>query len=174
MKIGEWHGRDCPVSEKLLQQREAVVERTYKGPESLEAHVVIVYGRNWRGIHPPPMCLTAIGWRMRREFTLDLGLPAGGKARIRAMVMDRRGETLGGVYLYADREAVSDSWTTLVGRMMDAPQAVRCLLGVYVVDGGRKKTGEALVEVARKLCEALLRYVQRSFASSGAASPHGR
>ncbi len=167
LTIGEWRGRECPVNQRLLDQREAVVERVYEGPQGLTAHVVIVYSRNWRGIHPPEMCLTAIGWRMRREFTVDLRVPGGPAGRARALVMDRQGGKLGGVYLYADQGTISDSWASLVGRMLDSSREVRCLLGVYIEDTRKGQPDEALTEAARAFCLAVLPYVQLSAKSDG-------
>jgi hypothetical protein len=162
MRIGQWEGQDCSRSEAIADQREGVVERIYRGPGGLVARVIVIYSRNWRAIHPPEMCLTAVGWRMHREFTVDVAVPDGVKGRARALVMDRHGDTLGGVYLYVDKDRVSDSWASLFARMVDSSQETRSLLAVYAQNPVRQSTGEQLTETARQLVTALLPHVQRS------------
>lgn len=163
--IDGWEGRDCPVNQKLLEDRENVIERVYTGPNGLIARLIVVYSRNWRSIHPPEMCTTAVGWRMFREYTVDISLPGGLSGPARALVMHRKGDTMGGVYLYADASTITDSWTNLFGQMVAAPQKLSCLLAVYVLDPKKKTPGEELVKTARQLCEKLLPYVQKSLKS---------
>lgn len=162
MKIGKWTGRTCVENQKLSDQREGVVERIYQGPDELQAHIVVIYSRNWRGIHPPEMCLTAAGWRMEREYTSNVDVPNGPEGRARALIMGRQGRTLGGVYLYVGRNHVSDSWSGLFSRMVDSPQEVRSLVAVYAQDGAGRLTGEQLSNTACKFATTLLPYVQRS------------
>lgn len=75
-KIGEWRGRDLPVTEKeydMLETRNLIV-REYANPSNKKIFLFIIYSETNRSVfHPPEVCLIGEGVTIVNRATEKVG-----------------------------------------------------------------------------------------------------
>jgi EpsI family protein len=79
---------------RLLPDDTIVARKAYRNPRGVEMHVsVVVSGKERTSIHRPQMCLTAQGYHIERQQTMDVSLE--GREPVRVAVLELRRKKTG-------------------------------------------------------------------------------
>jgi hypothetical protein len=81
LRIGDYQGRDLPVSESIYRFLAAggMLEREYEGPAGA-VRLTIIYAADWRSVHSPTGCYPAVGWEVLEDRPVDFLAPGGASA----------------------------------------------------------------------------------------------
>jgi len=155
--IGDWHGRDLPVSGRTydILETEDIVTREYSNSSGDRVFLSVVFARSNRKVaHPPEVCFAGGGWSRIDRGVHSISV-SGRNLKLNRLVLQRGAERQIAMYLYKSGKRLTNNYYAqqlniiLNGMLHRNVSSALIRVSSYSASGDIEKSTELAGEFAR-------------------------